>query len=266
MTPAPIADQRLQEACEFAIALAREGMGMLRERRGARAGKVTVKAAGDVSSDLDRELETFFKDQLHARFPEHAFLGEEGGGHWPAKGAVWVVDPIDGSLNFVHGYPQCSISLALVIQGQPQVACVADPYRDEVFSAVRGHGAYLNGNRLQVATTGSLIEGLAATVFPKPKALFMDAYLAQLGAVMRALGGVRRSGSMALEMAYLAAGRCDVFWERAMGPWDAAAGVLLIEEAGGCVFSLDDQAVLASDQIAASIPGLADAWRELLLR
>jgi myo-inositol-1(or 4)-monophosphatase len=253
-------------ACDFAVGLAREAMQILREGSQREVGDIQTKAAGDVSTELDRKIETFFRRRLHERFPEHAFLGEEGGGSWPVNHAVWIVDPIDGSLNFVHGYPQYSISLALVIDGKPVAACVADPCRDEIFSAAKGHGAQLNGQLIKVSETTALIEALAATVFPKPTATFMADYLDQLGLVMRQVGGVRRSGSMALEMAYLAAGRCDVFWERAMGPWDAAAGLLLIEEAGGMVFSLDVQPILLSDHIAAATPRLAETWRTLLTK
>jgi len=253
-------------ARDLAVELACEAMQMLRAGRRGGVGAVHTKAAGDVSSELDQKIEAFFKQRLLERFPAHDFLGEEGGGDWPAQNAVWIVDPIDGSLNFIHGYPQYSISLALVINGQPIAACVADPCRGEVFSAAKGHGAQLDGQLIHVSDTQSLIEALATTVFPKPKASFMANYLDQLGLVMRQLGGVRRSGSMALEMAYLAAGRCDVFWERAMGPWDAAAGLLLIEEAGGLVFSLDGQPILSSQHIAAATPKLAQAWKTLLTK
>jgi len=156
------------------------------------------------------------------------------------------------------------VSIALVVDGEPVVACVGDPCRGELFSAAAGQGAYLGSQRLQVAATDQFAPAIAATVFPKPHAAFMAPYLDRLGRVMRTVSGVRRSGSMALELAYLAAGRVDVFWERGMGAWDAAAAVLLIREAGGEVFTLDDNPWLDSAEICAATPALAAAWRHLL--
>lgn len=225
--------------------------------------QVQLKGPGDWFSALDASVELMMRERIATAYPEHGFLGEEGG----ASGAtdrVWVVDPIDGSMNFLRGWPHYAVSLALVQDGEPVVACVLDPALGELFSAARGLGAHCNGRVLKVATPPTLMDAVAATVFPKPRAAFMPAYVAQLTRVLDALSGVRRSGSMALDLAYLAAGRVDVFWERGMGAWDAAAGVLLIREAGGKVFTLDNLPWMRSSHIAASTPGLSDAWRRLL--
>ena len=224
------------------------------------------KSPGDFASELDVQIETLLKKLIVERYLEHGFLGEEGGGLFDFNGPIWIIDPIDGSVNFVRGYPQYSVSIALVIDGEPVVACIADPCRAEVFSATLGEGAFLNGKRLHVASTDNLAYALAATVFPKPNAPFMHDYLRQFDTVARQTAGVRRAGSMALELAYLAAGRVDLFWKRGMGAWDAAAGVLLIREAGGEVFTLYNKLWIHSAEICASIPALSVDWRSLIAK
>jgi myo-inositol-1(or 4)-monophosphatase len=156
------------------------------------------------------------------------------------------------------------VSVAVVSQGEPVVACIVDPVRQEVFTAGAGLGAWRNGMAMRVAGTDTLAQAVAATVFPKPKAAFMEAYLGEFNRVVRQCAGVRRSGSMALELAYLAAGRLDAVWERGMGAWDAAAGLLLIREAGGIVWALDGRPWWDSAALAACAPGLEVAWGALL--
>jgi myo-inositol-1(or 4)-monophosphatase len=254
------------DALVFAVDLAREATRLIRQ--GASAPKTALhKAPGDFSSALDTYIESVLKARISAQYPDHFFLGEEGGAAGSAEPGqpIWIVDPIDGSVNFVRGYPQYCVSIALVLDGEPIAACVADPCRGEFFSAAMGRGSFLNGKRIQTADTSSLAYAVAATVFPKPNAPFMDSYMARLNHVVRSVAGVRRAGSMALELAYLAAGRVDVFWECGMGPWDAAAGVLLIREAGGDVFTLDSEPWIYSAEICASTATLADAWRQLII-
>jgi myo-inositol-1(or 4)-monophosphatase len=254
-----------EQASAFAVELAREAVGLIRE--GARAPREAVhKAPGDFASALDASIESTLKARISVRYPDHRFLGEESGGNTDAEvdQPVWIVDPIDGSVNFVRGYPQYCVSIALVLNGEPIAACVADPCRGEIFSAAVGQGAFLNGQRIVVATTATFAHAIAATVFPKPDAPFMDSYMLRLNRVMRSVAGVRRAGSMALELAYLAAGRADVFWERGMGPWDAAAGILLIREAGGEVFTLDGKPWMDSAEICAANTALARGWHQLL--
>lgn len=230
--------------------------------------EVQHKGLGDWASALDTEIEARLRGRVAEAFAGHAFLGEETVGLEPAalRAAehVWVVDPIDGSMNFLRGYPQYSVSVALLERGEPVAGCIVDPARQEVFTAVLGQGAWCNGQRLQVAPTTQLSKALAATVFPKPGSVHMAPYTPQLLAVLNQLAGLRRSGSMALELAYLAAGRIDAFWQHGMGPWDAAAGVLLIREAGGLLHSLDGAHWLHAQATAAAAPGVATAWFRLL--
>jgi len=254
----------LDQWLRFAQSLALEAAAQLQQA--GPVGEVREKAAGDWFSALDAAVEQRLRQRIAEVYPAHGFLGEEGGaqGAQSAKDLVWVVDPIDGSMNFLRGLPHYAVSLALVQGGEPLVGCVVDPVRGELFSAARGRGAQLNGKALQVAAPARLINAVAATVFPKPHAACLPGYLVQLGRVLGAVAGARRSGSMALDLAYLAAGRLDLFWEQGMGAWDAAAGVLLVREAGGEVFTLDGLPWMDSQQIAAAVPGLSADWRALL--
>lgn len=268
-TPAPLSDTVQADALRQAGACARAWASEAAERVRRAAGQplpVQHKGAGDWASALDAEVEAFLREAIAQTFPDHAFLGEESGGAGALQTAahLWVVDPIDGSMNFLRGYPQYSVSVALLQHGEPVVGCVVDPTRGEVFWAVRGQGAWCNDKPLRVASTTELSHALAATVFPKPRSVYMDRYTPQLMAVLNGAAGLRRSGSMALELAYLAAGRIDAFWQWGMGPWDAAAGVLLIREAGGAVHSLDGAHWLHAGGSAAAAPGVSDAWLELL--
>lgn len=247
----------------FAVDLAQEAMGLIREG-GSAPREALHKSPGDFASALDAHIELVLKNRIAAQYPDHGFLGEESGGKSLGTQPTWIVDPIDGSVNFVRGYPQYSVSIALVQDGEPVAACVADPCRGEVFSAAVGEGAFLNEQRIHVADTENMAHAIAATVFPKPNAGFMDSYMAQFDRAIRQVAGVRRAGSMALELAYLAAGRVDLFWERGMGAWDAAAGVLLIREAGGEVFTLDDKPWIESAEICAALPRFSHAWHSLL--
>ena len=230
---------------------------------------ITHKAPGDVVSAIDHEAQALIRDVVLKHFPDHGFVGEEGddgaGAAARADGRpVWVVDPLDGSANYLRGYPQYAVSIALVEAGEPQVGVIYDPCRNEFFGAIRGRGAVLNGEPIRCAEPRATIESLAATVFPKPASPRMPVYMAELGRVLRAFSGVRRSGSMALELAYLAAGRIDAFWEHDMGAWDAAAGTLLLREAGALIHARDGEPVLASRSLLACTPALFEPFLSLL--
>jgi len=257
----------LIEARGLALALGLQAAERLRQAA-TQTLQVEEKAHGDWCSALDREVEALLRQGIAARYPQHRFWGEEGSGGTPSAAdlrgqRVWVVEPMDCSMNLLGGYPQYAVSIALLEDAQPVVACIVDPVRREAYTAARGLGATCNGQPLAVATTPQLAQAVAATVFPKPQAPFRDTYLQELSAVMRQVAGVRRAGSMALELAYLAAGRIDVFWERGMGAWDAAAGLLLIEEAGGQLWSLDGRPWYAASALAASTPALRESWQAL---
>ena len=228
---------------------------------------ITHKAPGDVVSAIDHEAQTLIRDVVMRAFPGHGFVGAEGGddAELLADGRpVWVVDPLDGTANYLRGYPQYAVSIALVEAGEPQVGVIYDPCRNEFFGAIRGRGAVLNGVPIRCAERRAPIESLAATVFPKPTSARMPVYMAELGRMLRAFAGVRRSGSMVLELAYLAAGRIDAFWEHDMGAWDAAAGTLLLREAGALIHARDGEPVLASRSLLACTPALFEPFLSLL--
>jgi myo-inositol-1(or 4)-monophosphatase len=177
---------------------------------------------------------------------------------------VWVVDPVDGAANYLRGYPQYAVAIALVEAGEPQVGVVYDPSRNEFFGAIRGRGAVLNGEPITCAKPRAPIESLAATVFPQPASARMPAYMTELGRMLRAFSGVRRSGSMALELAYLAAGRIDAFWQHDLRAWNCAAGALLAREAGALMHARDGLPVLASCSLLGCTPALFEPFLSLL--
>ena len=225
---------------------------------------VHTKQAGDVASAIDAEAEALLRDRLLPLWPGAGFHGEESGGTPLHAPAVWVVDPLDGSANYLRGYPQYAVAIALLLDGQPVLGVVHDPCRDETFSAHRGGGAKADGRPMACAAVTDPLQALAATVFPKPHSPRMSAYLAELGRVLPAVGSLRRSGAMALELAYLAAGRVDAFWEHDMAPWDAAAALVMLQEVGARVLARDGRPLLHSASLAACTPALAPAFMALL--
>jgi len=233
------------------------------------AAAVTQKSPADVVAEIDREAQALVREVVTRQLPEHGFIGRaddlhDGGdtAYFDDGRPVWVIDPLDGVVNYVRGYPHYAVSIALVVEGEPQVGVVYDPGRNEFFGAIRGRGAVLNGQRIECAWPRPAAEALAATVFPPPGHPRMATYLGEFGRIVRGFGGVRRSGSMALEMAYLACGRIDAFWEHDMGAWDVAAGLLLMREGGVHVEARDGRPPLLSRSLIACVPGL----REPLLR
>ena len=172
--------------------------------------------------------------------PDHAILGEEmGGSATPPSGPCWVFDPIDGTTNFAHGLPIFCSSLALEINGVPAVAAIYDPSRRELYTAERGQGAWLNGTPLRVSTTATLIDALLCTGFPYSVQQDSKALVGMFAAFLGVSRAVRRLGSAALDLCYVAAGRLDGFWEQSLHPWDMAAGALIVQEAGGTVTNLE---------------------------
>jgi myo-inositol-1(or 4)-monophosphatase len=229
--------------------------------------QIKEKSAGDVATQIDLWAENELKTALLKALPHSHFLGEETGGVL-TDSPTWIVDPIDGTANFARGYPQWSMSIALAIEGKPVLGVVNDPNRQEMFYATQGHGAWLHSRRgLQRLQCGAVSEPLKATVstvFPKPLSPLMQSYLKELEVVLHGVGQVRRSGSMALELAYVAAGRADAFWERGMQAWDAAAGMVLLQEAGGDMLALDGLPVLKSQCLVAGSPAMLP-WLEQML-
>jgi len=195
---------------------------------------VSEKQVNDFVSEVDRNAEQAIIDVLRKSFPGHAILAEESGVHGKDD-YQWVIDPLDGTTNYLHGFPQFAISIALMHRGRLETAVIYDPLRDEMFTADRGGGALLNDRRLRVTDQKGLKGALLGTGIPFRDQRYMDAYLGMLKALTKDTAGIRRPGSAALDFAYVAAGRLDGFWELGLSVWDFAAGALLVEEAGGTV-------------------------------
>ena len=198
--------------------------------------RVDKKGAIDLVTEVDVAIEREFRARIAARFPEHTVLGEEMGGSLDVpEGPCWVFDPIDGTTNFAHGIPIFCSSLALEIDGVAQVAAVYDPTRRELFTAERGGGAFLNGKPMKVSAADTLLEAVLVTGFPYDVHSRVAEIVGLFGEFVGRARAVRRLGSAAIDLCYVAAGRMDGFWERDLNAWDIAAGALLVEEAGGTI-------------------------------
>ena len=207
--------------------------------------RVNKKGSIDLVTQVDVEVETMFREMIGERFPDHAVLAEELGDQDDAAETAshcWVFDPIDGTVNYAHGLPIFCASLALEIEGEPAVAAVYDPMREELFTAERGSGARLNGAPLRVSKASTLIDAMLCTGFPYDVHETVDEVVGLFGAFISEAQAVRRLGSAALDLCYVAAGRFDGFWEQRLHPWDMAAGALLVEEAGGQVTAMNGDA------------------------
>ncbi len=218
---------------------------------------VTAKGPKDFVSEVDHAAEAAIVETLHATYPDHAILAEEG----TAKGAnataehVWIIDPLDGTTNFLHGFPQYCVSIALQHKGQITQAVVYDPVRNDLFTATRGRGAFLNDRRIRVSRRQHLKDCLIGTGFPYRDGEHLNAYMRMMRTMIVEAAGIRRPGAAALDLAYVAAGYYDGFWEVGLNPWDVAAGSLLIVEAGGLVGDLGgDAGYLYGGQIIAANP------------
>lgn len=196
----------------------------------------------DVVTEADVASERLIVNAIHQAFPSHRIYSEEGLGDTHAMSAdaspLWLIDPLDGTVNYAHGYPCWGISLALCTSGYVHLAATYDPLRDEIFTAQRGRGAWCNGEHVRVSKVPEMHRALVATGFAYRRATLQDNNLAEFNAVMPRVQGVRRGGAAVLDLAYLACGRLDAYWEMHLKPWDWAAGWLLVEEAGGRVTGL----------------------------
>jgi myo-inositol-1(or 4)-monophosphatase len=205
--------------------------------------RVDKKGAIDLVTEVDVEIERMFRAMIAERLPDHDVLAEEMGDAG-ARGARhrWVFDPIDGTTNFAHGVPIFCASLALEIDGEAAVAAVYDPNRQELFTAEAGVGSWLNGQRLEVSRSAAVLESMLVTGFPYNVHEEADAFLKVFGRVLKQARAVRRLGSAAIDICWVAAGRMDGFWEESLKPWDTRAAVLILEEAGGKVTGMDGKA------------------------
>lgn len=229
---------------------------MMMERVGGTM-RVDKKSSIDLVTEVDVAIERMFRDLIAKRFPDHAVLGEEFGGSTTAPaGPCWVFDPIDGTTNFAHGLPIFCSSLALEIDGVAEIGTIYDPNRKELFTATRGGGAFLNGQPIHVSSATTLIDAMLVTGFPYDVHARVEEIVGLFREFVGRARAVRRLGSAAIDLCYVAAGRMDGFWERDLNPWDIAAGALLVTEAGGRITGLDGQpftsrgrSVLASNNL-----------------
>ncbi len=239
---------------EFAIETAREAGALLRDHFG-RTKEITYKSSTiDLVTNVDLLSETLIKERIAAHYPRHAILAEESGHQVGASEYCWLIDPLDGTTNYAHGYPFFCVTLALEYRGEIVLGVAYDPLREELFVAERGAGATLNGRSIRVSQTATLAQGLLATGFPYTIRSHPDESLDYFARFVKTAQAIRRDGSAVLDLCYLACGRFDGFWELGLKPWDMAAGALMVEEAGGRVtrfdgsrFRLDEPQILASN-------------------
>jgi myo-inositol-1(or 4)-monophosphatase len=229
--------------------------------------EVRSKHRNDFVTQVDKAAEDAILAIIRQAYPDHAVLAEESGLSESAKSEYrWIIDPLDGTTNFIHGFPQYCVSIALQHRGATAHGVIYDPAKNELFTASKGRGAYLDDRRIRVTKCAQLKDALVGTGFPFKELARLDLYSRQLRNLMTNSSGVRRAGAAALDLAYVACGRLDAFWEMGLAPWDMAAGALMIQEAGGLVGDLAGaQGWLEGGDIAAGtpkvLPQLLDALR-----
>ena len=224
--------------------------------------EIRAKNKNDFVTQVDKAAEAAVIDTIRLAFPDHDVLGEESGAIDGQRGAAagkaeyrWIIDPLDGTTNFIHGFPQYCVSIALQHRGATTHGVIYDPAKNELFTASKGGGAFLDDRRMRVTKCLNLKDALVGTGFPFKELSRLDLYMRQLKNMMQGSSGVRRAGAAALDLAYVAAGRLDAFWEMGLAPWDMAAGALMIQEAGGMVGDLSgDAGWLEKGDIAAATP------------
>ena len=238
---------------DVAVEVARTGAGIVSAAFGSVVG-TRFKGDADPVTDVDHQAEEAIITGLARLRPQDAVLAEESGGTGWDQGRVWIIDPLDGTVNFIHGIPHVSVSVALWVDGEPTVGVIEDITRHEEFVAQRGKGALLGTHPLEVSQEHILKRSMIATGFPYDRNLYGEAYAMNLGQVLTRVQGIRRLGSAALDLAWVACGRYDGYWEFGIRPWDTGAGVLLISEAGGRVsnhlgqpYTLDDAGIVVSN-------------------
>ncbi len=202
------------------------------------ASDISVKGYNDYVTEVDRQAESAIVETIRHAYPGHGILAEESGAHGTGD-HVWVIDPLDGTTNFMHGFPVFSVSIGVKYRDRMEHGVVYDPLRQELFTATRGEGAQLNDRRIRVSRSKGLNQALLGTGFPFREMERLDNYLAVFRELLKSTAGIRRAGSAALDLAYVASGRLDGFWEFGLKEWDMAAGALLILEAGGFVADCD---------------------------
>lgn len=244
----------LHNTYHIAIQIAQAAGQLLRDGYNQQKQIQNKSSAVDLVTQYDTAAERLILSQLTAHFPDHHFVAEESGDHSSSSPYHWYIDPLDGTTNFAHSFPVFAVSLALYDQTEPLIGVVYDPLREECFSALKGGGAYLSHNgppsRLQVSATNQLLHSLLATGFPYDRHTNPDNNVAQLARLLTQAQGIRRAGAAALDLAYVAAGRLDGYWEYRLNSWDVAAGALLVQEAGGQISSAQGSPFLLAPRLS----------------
>jgi len=227
--------------------------------------QVREKQDRDFVTDVDRKAEQMIIRDIQQHYPDHGIVAEESGSSNPRASIRWYIDPLDGTTNFVHGFPHFAVSIAAWRNGKPLLAVVHDPIRNEIFEAQSGNGAFLNRRRLRVGGQKAVSRTLFASGLPPYRREHIDLFQKRMDACMRECEGYRRGGSAALDLAYIAAGRLDAYWESGLMPWDIAAGILLVQEAGGIVTDMEGRSVdLEKGDVLATNPMLQRDFIKLL--
>ena len=243
----------------------RAGSIINRAALGGDALVVKAKRANDFVTQVDRAAEEAIIEIVRKAYPEHGFVAEESGTTGERAEYRWIIDPLDGTTNFIHGFPQYGVSIGIEHRGALAHAVVYDPARNELFTASKGRGAFLNDRRVRVSKCARLQDALVGTGFPFKEVSRLGLYTRQLARFMHTSAGVRRAGAASLDLAYVACGRLDAFWELGLAPWDMAAGALLIQEAGGLVADLQgEDEYLKSGEIACATPKIFPSLLEAL--
>jgi myo-inositol-1(or 4)-monophosphatase len=227
--------------------------------------EIEEKGRNDFVSEVDRNAERAIIDTILKHYPGHAILAEESGPQGDSD-YVWVIDPLDGTTNFLHGFPVFCVSVGLLYRNRPEHAAVYDPLRQELFTASRGRGAQLDGRRIRVSNQTFLERALIGTGFPfRDSNIPLPPYMKMLQTVLMHTSGVRRAGAAALDLCYVAAGRLDAFWETGLSKWDLAAGTLIIREAGGIISGMDgSEDFLDTGHVLTGTPKIYGALAKLL--
>ncbi len=224
---------------------------------------VSTKQRHDFVTEVDHQAEQEIIKVLRRAYPDHGILAEESGLKQSDSEFTWIIDPLDGTTNYLHGFPQYAVSIALKKQQELDQAVIYDPLKNELFTASRGAGAQLDNRRIRVSPRAKLDGALLGTGFPFRMKQHLDAYLEMFRALFTDTAGIRRAGSAALDLAYVASGRLDGFWEMGLSPWDMAAGVLLIKEAGGLVCDFNGRHdYLETGHIIAGTPRICNAIQQ----
>ncbi len=257
---------------QVAFRAALEAGALIRERVG-QISSIDYKSAFNLVTDVDKASEELILKILHEVFPGDDFVAEEGGGNAKGSSRRWLIDPVDGTTNFAHGYPFFCVSIGLEENGEMVLGVIYEPIRDEMFYAIKGNGAFLNDQKIQVSKVETLTNSLLVTGFPPDTVTSAFDNMAQFNRFTNLSQGVRRDGSAALDLAYIACGRLDGYWEKKLAPWDVAAGSLIVEEAGGKVsdftgapLSVEEGIIIASnglihDEIIAVLAELKEKVR-----